>query len=59
MSKDKNSKFNYGNFLIEYRMVSEGDLRFLKKNVKDVDTALKEADKLKNAGYHDVRIIKN
>lgn len=52
-------KFNYGNFLIEYRIERGGLLSFLKKNIKDSEEALKEANKLKDLGYHDVQIRRN
>ena len=55
----KEKKFNYGNYLIEYRKSKDGLLHILKKKIDDVDNALKESYKLKDLGYHDVKIIKN
>jgi len=52
----KKEKFDYGNFRIEYRHEKNSALIFLKKKIDDLDSALKEADKLKNLGYHDVMI---
>lgn len=58
--KNKNKqKFDYGAYLIEYRNSMLGELRFLRKKINDVDSALVEANKLKDSGCHDVRIIKN
>ncbi len=52
-------KFDYGGFLIEYRMIRNGELQFLKKKITDTEMALVEAEKLKNLGYHDVKIVRN
>lgn len=52
-------KFDYGNFLIEYRHNRGEILHFLKKKILSIDEALKESDKLKNNGYADVIIRKN
>ena len=54
-----NSKFNYGDYIIEYRFTKTEPISFLKKNIKDIDSALREADTLKNKGYHDVLIRTN
>lgn len=49
-------KFNYGNYIIEYRITKNEPLSFLKKSIDDIESALKEADALKDKGYHDVLI---
>lgn len=53
------SKFNYGEYIIEYRVTKTEPISFLKKIIKDIDSALREADTLKNKGYHDVLIRTN
>lgn len=52
-------KFEYGEYIIEYRKVENGFLSFLQKKINDIDTALKESQKLKDLGYHDVLIKRN
>lgn len=52
-------KFNYGEFLVEYRKAKDGLLHILKKKIDSVDAALQESHKLQDLGYHDVRILKN
>lgn len=52
-------KFDYGNFLLEYRTSKDGELRFLKKRIIELDIALSEAAKLRDLGYHGVKITKN
>jgi hypothetical protein len=54
-----NGKFNYGEYIIEYRVTKTEPISFLKKIIKDIDSALREADTLKNKGYHDVLIRTN
>lgn len=49
-------QFDYGDFFIEYRPNRNGVLLFLKKKLNDIDSAMKEADILKNKGYNDVMI---
>lgn len=51
-------KFDYGDYIIEYRKDKNGFLYFLEKRIFDIDEALKESDKLKDLGYHDVMIKK-
>lgn len=51
-------KFDYGNYIIEYRRDKNGFLFFLEKRILDIDDALKESNKLKDKGYHDVMIKK-
>lgn len=56
----KNTKtFNYGAYIIEYRVNKEEPISFLKKKIDNIDTAMSEADSLKNKGYHDVLIRVN
>jgi hypothetical protein len=50
--KDKN--FDYGDFVLEYRHEKGGQLFFLRKKVTDLEVALKEANSLKDRGFHDV-----
>lgn len=52
-------KFNYGDYIIEYRVTKTEPISFLKKSINDIDSALREADALKNKGYHDVLIRTN
>lgn len=56
--KDIKTPFDYGKFLIEYRISKEGSLKFLRKKILDVDQALVEAGRLKDTGHHDVLIKK-
>lgn len=53
-----NTKFDYGDFIIEYRIDKDGFLNFLKQRITDIDTAIKESNKLKDLGYHDILIKK-
>lgn len=55
---NKNNKFDYGDFTIEYRKERDGLLNFLKKKIVNIDDALKESNKLKDLGYHDILIKK-
>jgi hypothetical protein len=48
--------FNYGKYILEYRPIKNGELKFLKKKIDDVDTAMKEAAKLRDLGYDSVTI---
>lgn len=52
-------KFNYGDYIIEYRVSKTEPISFLRKSINDIDSALREADTLKNKGYHDVLIRTN
>jgi hypothetical protein len=54
-----NKKFDYGDFLIEYRLEKNGILLFLKKKITDIEIAIKEANTLKDKGYYDVLIKMN
>ena len=56
---EKNKKFDYGNYLIEYRNDNGSPLRFLREKVMDIDTAMRKANKLKDSGYYDVTIRQN
>jgi hypothetical protein len=53
-----NTNFDYGDFIIEYRTINGGHLLFVKKRITDLDVALKECNRLKGLGYHDVLIKK-
>jgi hypothetical protein len=53
-----NTNFDYGDFIIEYRTIAGGHLLFVKKRITDLDVALKECNRLKGLGYHDVLIKK-
>lgn len=53
-----NKKFDYGDYIIEYRLSQFGPLCFSKKKTVDVDNALKEASRLKDLGHYDVKIRK-
>lgn len=55
--KNKN-KFDYGNYIIEYRTHQDGLLNFLKKKISTTSEALNEANSLKDRGYYDVLIRK-
>lgn len=57
--KNNKNKFDYGEYLIEYRTDRFAPLSILKKTINSVDDAVKESDSLKNKGYHDVLIRKN
>jgi hypothetical protein len=50
------TKFDYGNFIIEYRIHKDGFLNFLKKKITNTSDALNEATALKDKGYYDVLI---
>jgi hypothetical protein len=50
------SKFELGDFIIEYRHIPNGILYFLDKTITDVEEAIKESNKLKDKGYSDVLI---
>lgn len=52
------AKQNFGNFTIEYRKERDGFLHFLRKTIMDTEEALKESNKLKDLGYHDILIKK-
>lgn len=51
--------FDYGQYRIEYRTVRNGELRFLKKKITDLQVALNESSKLKDLGYDDVIVRTN
>lgn len=53
------NKFDYGNYIIEYRKEKNGPLHFLKKKIEELDEALRESNKLKDLGYYDVLIKLN
>ena len=48
--------FIYGKYVLEFRPSKDGELKFLKKKIDDVDTAMKEAAKLRDLGYDGVMI---
>jgi len=50
------TKFDYGNFIIEYRTHEDGFLNFLKKKITNTTDAINEANALKDKGYYDVLI---
>lgn len=52
------NNYDYGNFCIEYRKEKNGFLYFLKKKILNIDDAMKESNKLKDMGYHDILIKK-
>jgi hypothetical protein len=54
-----NKKFDYGKFYIEYRKERNGLLHFLKKKIDNLEDALKESNKLRDLGYHDILIKKS
>jgi len=54
-----NSKFNYGKYIIEYRLTKNEPISFLRKKIDNVELAMQESDKLKNKGCHDVLIRTN
>lgn len=56
MKTKPKTTFDYGRYLLEYREDKDSVLLFLKKTISDVDEALREADKLKDKGFHDVMI---
>jgi hypothetical protein len=51
--------FDYGQYRIEYRTVRNGELRFLKKKITDLQAALNESSKLRDLGYDDVTVRTN
>jgi hypothetical protein len=51
--------FDYGQYRIEYRTVRDGELRFLKKKITDLQIAFKESSKLRDLGYDDVIVRTN
>lgn len=56
----KNNKaFDYGDYIVEYRLKKDEPVSFLRKKINTVDAAMKEADELKGKGYHDVLIRTN
>jgi hypothetical protein len=50
--------FQYGEYVIEYRTENNGELKFLKKRINDLDIAMKECARLRDMGYADVTIVK-
>lgn len=50
------STFDYGAYIVEYREEKDGPLKFLRKKITDLDVVLNEANRLKDAGNHDVLI---
>lgn len=56
MKIKEKTPFDYGAYIVEYREVKDGPLRFLRKKLTDLDAVLLEANKLKDAGNHDVLI---
>lgn len=48
------NKFDYGDFIIEYRVSKNSELKFLKKKLTNLEDALKETHKLRDLGYHDI-----
>lgn len=57
--KTTKNKFDYGEYLIEYRTDRFAPLSILRKTINSVDEACKESESLKNKGYHDVLIRRN
>ena len=55
----KKEFFDYGNFVITYRLERYGALIFLKEKIDDLDVAMKKVGKLKDMGYDDVKLEKN
>ena len=55
----KKEFFDYGNFIITYRMERYGALLFLKEKIDDLDDAMKRVGRLKDLGYDDVKLEKN
>lgn len=56
MKTQTKETFDYGAYIVEFREDRDGPLSFLRKKITDLDEVLREANKLKDEGNHDVLI---
>jgi hypothetical protein len=56
MKLKERPSFDYGAYIVEYREKKDGPLKLLRKRMTDLDQVLLEANRLKDAGNHDVLI---